>query len=185
MKWKLILLVWTLALAPIWGQESNIHLAAGAGLSVRFDDHEEFEVKEIDHTEYLVVRNDSHIRPVAMAGVMMQVKSSWYAVINLGFSEGGRLVDDVFLGAGIKAGDYAIFTAGYSVRLGKELSPEFRKKTKNYVQGENLSEKYDGYEIRKCGFKGAPIIDSVNSSVIFGVMVPVQLFPEGKEQFSP
>ena len=181
MKRTLIPLVWTLALIPLWGQETEIKPVMGGGFSIRLDDYEDFEVRKIEKKEYLLVKNNSHIRPVIMTGVAVPLKGSWYVVISLGLSEGGRPIDEIFLGAGAKVGEYAIFTGGYSARFGKELSPGFKKKTENVCCG-TLSEKYDGYKIRKSGFKGDPIIDSVNKSITFGVMVPVRFWPGEKER---
>lgn len=183
---RLVLLVLLLFPGALWGQENGPSLAVGGGFSVLLDDHEDFEikkigcedeVKKIGCEDYLFVKNDSRFRPVALTGVLVPINGRVFAAVNFGFVKGGRLVDEVFLGGGVKVGDYAILAAGYSRRFGKELSPGFLEMTKNRLCCRTKSAAYDNYRIKDSGFKGDPIVDSVNGSVSFGLMVPMRVWP--------
>ena len=153
----------------------RIHLAVGGGFSWLADDHVDYKiVKNDEGVSHLFVENDSQIRPDLLLGTLIQLDGRLHASLNLTITEGGsRAIDGVFLGFGWKVGP-AVFVGGYSRQFGKELSPGFRRRT--------WGVDYDGYEIQDSGFPGDPLIDSVNSKVSFGIMVPLELWPGHKPE---
>lgn len=180
---------------------SLMRFVFGSGLSLRQDDHVDFVVDE----NILRVENASRLRLATTMGALLKVGEFGNGLpidvlLSLDFSqEPRRTLDGFMFGIAFGINKYMSVGGGYELRVGRELSPGFRRTSAQLVE-ELLEEKqyksayarfsdlvdpafqdlvhYDWFPLedprqqRQVVF-GEPLIASFNHGWFLGVFIPI------------
>jgi len=170
----------------------------GGGFTVLQDDATDFTTT--DGT--LLVVDDSRLRVSALVGGLFKIghykTHTLSALVSLQFTQGGNTLDGFQFGGAIQLSPKIHLTLGMSRNKGKELSPGFRAAANDVIkaqvaannpsyqrfstwnQDSRQDNPLDGLPLndpktQKPFFPSAPIIESYNTAIFLGVVIPVNL----------
>ena len=116
----------------------------GAGLSIGFDNIEDFKTPTKDDTA-LCIDIDNRVRPTIITGLLIKPNETtkWHVLLSMGFDVSKpRFLDDLLLGIGYRVKTNIVLAASYDLRMGRKLKPRFRREAASLVKALQSDPKY-------------------------------------------
>ena len=183
---------------------SFVRPVIGWGITRLIDDHVDF--KEVGDRIFVEndSKNRSQFMTGGLVNLFdFKNKYTIDIAVNMEFAVGGKNVDGFFIGGGIGFARKFELVIGYSLGRGKELSHGFQRAMGRFIKKYKGDDKgfpeldsielkngviddlkdYDGLslsykegEVTHQIFPGEPIVDSFNSKVSFGILIPLDVW---------